>query len=443
MNKEWQKYESKMSAIHNRLLSLFNHINQRGLAELIRNAFWSILSHTLSRGIVIFSSILLARHFNVQDFAAFSYFQITTSMLGAYAAMGLGVTASRYFAMVGRGRATLNEAPPPLGALFVTSVITAVIATCGVIFFAGQWLSAGIAVPKMLLALGVFVVAMRTVPGGAVLGLELYRQSTIVATLAAAVMFMGVAYAIAKESIFIAMVSVLFSAFIQVSGEIVLVARYISPRNIFQTGWSEKGNFKNVFGFSGPMLIVSILAVSGPWLLGTMISRQNGAHAFALYSIGLQWFALALVIPGMVSRVILPRIVRAKSQESISTQLLVRQSAVMVTVVALVVAVIVMIWSDQLMSLYGNQYQADRWLIAGFLLAAVFSAPANTIGNAIVADNGQGAWLCITLVWLGTILVIGCLTSSLAAWAGVIALGSGAAVMTAGAIWLALRKKLI
>ena len=73
-------------------------LNPRVLAK---NAFWALLCHVLSRGSLMLAAILLAREFETSSFAAYSYFQLTISMLATYAAMGLGVAASRFFAEAG------------------------------------------------------------------------------------------------------------------------------------------------------------------------------------------------------------------------------------------------------------------------------------------------------------------------------------------------------
>jgi hypothetical protein len=82
---------------------------------LATNAVWSLLSHLLSRGSLMVAAIILARALPTPAFAAYSYFQMTVSMLAAYAALGLGVTASRYFAEVGHEQ---PDAPPAPWARF-------------------------------------------------------------------------------------------------------------------------------------------------------------------------------------------------------------------------------------------------------------------------------------------------------------------------------------
>jgi hypothetical protein len=94
-------------------------------------------------------------------------------------------------------------------------------------------------------------------------------------------------------------------------------------------------------------------------------------------------------------------------------------------------------------SFYGSKYSADRWFIAAFLGAAVLSAPANTVGNAIVANGGQNTWLILTVVWFFVLLFSAVATASLGALSGAVAQAAAAAVLTGMAVTTARSKQWI
>src|SRR5690606_31752242 len=77
----------------------------------------------------------------------------------------------------------------------------------------------------------------------------------------------------------------------------------------------RKDIFVSITKFVGPLVFITILAASSSWILGRLILKDYGEHTFAAYSIGLQWFALALFIPGMISRVVLPRLIREEKNQ--------------------------------------------------------------------------------------------------------------------------------
>lgn len=338
------------------------------------------------------AAIFLARNLQPQGFAAYGYFQMTVAMLTTYAAMGLGVTASRYFAEFERDRGGDSA---PIGTLLALSLFLAATAFMIVLLLPGAWLHAGLPVPQWLIALGVAIAVAGVVPGGGILGLEKYRQASIVSLLSAIVM-LGMAWLAARsKSPILAMWGIVGGAGVQLVGQLVVI--------VFTTGWQAvsdscrwtRREIRKLAGFAGPMFLVSILAGSGTWIVGRLILADSGERNFAAYSIGLQWFALGLLLPGMVSRVLLPSLVRSRGGDAKG---LVRTGIAMAMAPALAMVLAGLVLAPSLIRLYGNEYSEFSFVIPVFLWIALMSAPVNTVGNAIVAKNGQIAWLCFSAI---------------------------------------------
>ncbi|AKX56098.1 hypothetical protein AKN90_10560 [Thiopseudomonas alkaliphila] len=122
------------------------------LKLLASNAVWSGTAHLLGRGSLVVAAMLLSNKLLSGDFAAYSYFQLTVSMLATYSALGMGVTASRFFAEVG---VVKSECLQPLGALWLLSILIGLI-ICGLILLIpNEWISGGLNIPNWLLSLGV------------------------------------------------------------------------------------------------------------------------------------------------------------------------------------------------------------------------------------------------------------------------------------------------
>jgi O-antigen/teichoic acid export membrane protein len=243
-----------------------------------------------------------------------------------------------------------------------------------------------------------------------------------------------------------AMLGVCFAAIIQATGESIIAIRTVGWRVLRASARLSVESIRKIFSFAGPMFLVTLIAASGPWLLGrSILDQNNGEHAFALYVIGLQWYSLGLLLPGMLSRVILPRLIRSNSVSSsvVATRKIVIQGALMSLSGATVMAILGVIFGPWLISIYGEHYAPGRWLIAAFLGAAVLAAPANTIGNAIVAKNGQLTWLMLTVLSVLILLSIGKLASPLGAFAGAIAQAVAATVLTGVAVGVAFVRKII
>lgn len=390
------------------------------------------------------AAIVLARHTDTGSFASYSYFQLTISMLAAYAAMGFGVTASRFFAeaRIDGGDNSL----PLVGTLWGLSCVLSIAASLIVASVPSSWLSAGVEVPRWLLACGVLGMALDVVPGGAVLGLEKYRDASMIAAMSGATVLLAAFVAVGSHNIRVGMYGLVAGSLVQACGESFIIARALGWRRLAKGLRFRFTEIPRVLALSGPMFLVSLMSASGGWLVGRIIlNGPGGQPQFALFTIGLHWFALALVVPGMLSRVLLPRLVRAGASLSDpgAAQRLVRAAIVMTLLVACTVALAGIVMGPWILRLYGDRYATGTSVVVTFLIAAVASAPANTIGNAIVARDGQWLWLLLTSAWVGVLIVGAYTLRAQGAWGGGATYALAYGTLTTSAFAVARRRALV
>ena len=67
---------------------------------------------------------------------------------------------------------------------------------------------------------------------------------------------------------------------------------------------------------------------------------------------------------------------------------------------------IVFIFKGYIIDFYGFKYKKYENILILFLLVAILYAPANTLGNAIVAKLGSLLWLIITIVWFLILMIV-------------------------------------
>ncbi len=409
---------------------------------LVVNAFWALMSHVLWRGSLMLTALILARSLDTSGFAAFSYFNLTVSMLAAYATLGLGVTASRFFAEVGHEKQ--DQDPAPLGALLAMSLLISSVAFLLVLLAPTDLIDPGLKISPLLMAAGVAAVAIGVVPEGAILGLERYRQATLISAFSGGIIIVSGWWAASIQAPEVAMSAIVIGAFFQAAGQFIISGKVAGWSRLFRGFWLCERDLRRIFQFAGPMLLVSMLSATGSWLVGRIIlNGQDGERGFALYSIGLQWFSLTLLIPGIVSRVVLPRLVRSAMAETESRKILVRISIGLSVLAALPIVLLCMLFGAWVMSIYGEQYNSGRWFISAFMCVAALNAPTNTLGNGIVSQDGQMTWLYLTCLWFGVLVSIAMVTAKHGAWAGVFAQGSASFALVLFALIVAKRKELI
>lgn len=409
------------------------------------NVAWSALSHIMERGSLVIASIILSRNLDAEAFAVYSYFYITASMISAYAALGLGVTASRFFA---ESRHLPEQAWPPIGTLWCLSLLVGVALAVVITILPNTWISSSLSLPNWAISLGAFSLAVNIVPGGGILGLELYRTASIVSFLSACALLLGILTTADSRSALAAILVFSGSRIIHALGSTVVTVRTVGVNNLLRHLSFSRQNVVRISGFAGPLVAVALLAAGGPWLVGRIIlGGPSGSVGLASYTIGMQWLALILFIPGMISRVLLPRFVahhlRDTRDNDQSTRTIMIQGVGLTLVAALTMAIAGCLASPWLSTLYGVDVLVTPGLLSAFMLAAVPSAMANSLGNAIVVHDGQRQWLGITIVWFIVLIVASVSLTPQGSLAGAYAFGVSSTVLAGLSLLVAAKRKLI
>ena len=362
----------------------------------------------------------MARGFSTEGFAAYSYFRETVVLIATYAALGLGVTATRCFAAAEVKTLEGERALP--GSLSSLSFMASGLVAVVVLAIPGTWITAEFAIPQWLLAVAIGLSALEVVPINAVVGLERYRAVVLLSFLYAGVVVLAAWRSVTLGDPIVGMWGLIGGSLTQVAGSYVVIHRAIGWRAMTEGAVPRLRNLRGAIRIAGPMFATSLMVVSGNWLVGRiMLEQPDGDRVFALYAVGRQWYGLGLVIPAMVSRVLLPRLVRIKgSGDRDDMRGLVRLSTAVSTISAIVVASVVVPLGPWFLSFYGHRYSGATWLITGFMAVAVITSPARALTNPIVADDGQKSLLAFTVVWMVFLLVVSWLglRIGMGVWAG-------------------------
>jgi O-antigen/teichoic acid export membrane protein len=398
-------------------------------------AAWSLLRHVLVRGSVFGSTIIVARMLNTEALAAYMYFQVTVAMIAAWSMSGIGVTASKVFANFQLGNT--EDCSRQIKALSGLVVAASCIAALLVFTIPAAWLVVPSVVPRWLLALGVSAAFFGAFSSSAVIGTGRFREAAFAAAVGGCVLLASVFIGGAMQSVTVAMVGLSLAALIQGIGELkVTVGPTVSSilRGRLDVGWLET---KRVFYRSLPMGMVSILSATGTWLVSRMIRADGLERDFALYAIGMQWFSLGMVLPGVLAQVTFAPIMRATgaSGNATSDAARIRHYAVVTSGAALVIGFGCLLAGPYLFSIYGREYVADWWVAPAFVTIAVLAAPINIVGNALVGANKQRTWLALHAVSFAVTVAFVCSFLHLGgAVAAALGHAFGMGVLLAGAV---------
>ncbi len=390
------------------------------------------------------SMIILARSLDVSGYAAYGYFVLIISMLSAYATMGMGVSATRFFAGLVKKKNTSQS--QTLAALITLSFGSSAIAFLLVMLAPSSFIGENISIPRWLLALGVFAFALNSVPNGAILGLQKYRKTAVISLVIGLVLILGATWSAHMENVKLAMLTLVVSGLIQtVMGAVVIG---------FSVGWSQiangfpfkKNNVTRVLSFSGPMFLVTLFASTGSWLVGRIILQgPEGERGFALFSIGLQWFSLGMLLPSQVSIVSFPKLVHSRSSGAKLEDIrqIARYGMQYVVILSLTTLLVGTLFGNSILAFYGANYRVNRWFVGSFLLASVFGSITAMIGNIILAYDGAWNWLAFTSIWFLVLCLISLGLQDIGGWTGAVAYSGAYLVLMTCSASYAYKKRLI
>lgn len=400
------------------------------LNVLARDAALAMLAQILARGSLVVAAALIASGLEVSQFSAYSFFHLTVNTIATYAGLGVAVSAAKTFASVAVESETSRE---DIAVLWLISSVIA-LAVILLAYVGGEMLFAfDMRVSSLQYSVAIGLIVLGVVPSGGINGMGAFGEAAIVAIPVALVVVLGSAVASSQASLDGA-IWVLIAGFgLRTCGEAAICLRRVGwPK--FRVGRRrlEQG-FRRVSKMIGPLALVSIFVATGIWSVGRIILSARGEREFALFAIGLQWYGLGLLVPGVIARVLFARQVKLASSRSSDGRRhrlrLLHQGMFSSIGATLLVALLCATLDSRLIAFYGPAYANDSWVITAFLFASTIKASASLLGNSLVVRNGQRAHLALTAVEV-IILVAGVvLMRSMGTLGAVLSIGISGFVM--------------
>ncbi len=362
------------------------------------DVFYVAASQVLGRGSLILASLVVANFMLPEHFALFAYFNLTVTMIAAFATLGLGLAASRIFAesTIELGEAKRRE----LRTVLCLTLACALVAVLLLHVLPNRLVHADFDLNRGLLYSAILAVTLNNVVAGALSGRGAFRTMALAAAASLCTLIAGVGTAVYVANIELAILAVLASMLVQVSIQAHAIRALLGRGNAesFLPRWRD---VSRVLQIAGPMFATSLLVMSVFWLLGRFVlGGQNGVAEFSNYAIGLQWFSFILLVPAIITRVFFPRIVRAAKSETADKRRLVIANAGANFTIAGFIGCITLLFPDALLALYGAAGETARAAFPVFVLAAIVASPVNGLGNSIIArDPGPRRWLLLQVIW--------------------------------------------
>ena len=378
--------------------------------RLAKGTFWSIAGTGISRGLMLVSTILVARILGQIGYGELGIIHSTIIMFGVFAEFSVGVTATKYVAEF------RQDDPDRAGRIISFSNMLATVTgsfMALILYVLAPWLAEhSLVAPHLdsVLRIGSVMLLFSALNGaqtGALAGFEAFRTIARVNLFVGLTTFpilVGGAYIGGLEG---AAWALAINMGINWFLNNIALRNEAKRHNIFisfKGCWNERSI---LWSFSIPTVLSGIMYGLVNWICNTMlVNRPDGYGEMGIYNAANQWYAVMLFLPGMLGSVLLPILSERLGQKETKQSEKLIISTIKINAV-LVIPLIVLggIASPYIISLYGDGFRGE-WptlvvaLITGGLLAVQFP-----VGYALAAAGRMWINFAMNVGW-GLIFII-------------------------------------
>lgn len=375
----------------------------------IHAVLWSVVAAVASRSITLCTTIACARFLGKAGFGQFGIVQNTANMVAVLAALGLGITATRYIA-------DLRERDPEragriVGMAWLMGVVSGLILTAVSIvsapWMARELLHAGnLAGPLRIASALVFLNSLLAFQNGALAGFEAFKRLATINIISGLISVPLIVIGVWKFGLYGAVTGTALA-----QGVNWLLNERLLVKECRRAGIriSTKGALREMevfWSFSLPALLGSLSTAPVFWFCSVLIVRsRNGFDQMALYSGADRWRLAILFIPTALFQSALPMLSNMhKSNPEGYDRVAKANLWVNMAVVVLPILGIAAL-SPQIMSTYGKGFRSG-WPVLAVICIGTLPEALNTIfGYPLIAKGRMWArfWydILLTLVLLG------------------------------------------
>jgi O-antigen/teichoic acid export membrane protein len=370
---------------------------------------WNIVASVVSRSMVLLAAIGCARFLGKSGFGQLGIVQTTANMVSALAALGLGVTATRYVA-------DLRERDPERAGRIIglSWTITAVSgATLAVLsIFTARPIAVlmmhapELAVPIRIASVIVFLNAMLAYQNGALSGFEAFRPLASINLISGILSLPIVLAGVWRWGLNGAVAGIAVSLVINWWLNERLLRKECKLANIpirIREGFQEATVF---WTFSLPALVGSLSIAPVLWFCSTLIVRSpRGFEQMALYAGADRWRLAILFIPTALFRTALPMLSNLHEQDPAAYRRVHRAHLLLNLMVVVAPVLLVACFSVPIMNSYGSGFRAG-WPVLVVLCAATIPEALNTVFSYPLMARGKMWFRCAFDLALSLILLL-------------------------------------
>jgi len=380
--------------------------------RLANGVVWSLIGAVILQGSNLISSILTARLLGREQFGEYGMVQSTVGMLGIFAGLGLGVTATKYVAEL--RRSDPERAGRIIGLSLLVALISGGLLAVALTLFAETLAAVTLNAPSLVLELRIasivlFLTAFNGAQTGSLSGLEAFRTIAKISLARGVLTFPVTVILVLFWRLPGAIWALVVSAALACLLSHFYLRSHCAAEGISLRFSGALRERRVLWAFSTPAFFSSALVSPAMWLANIMLVHQAGGYAeLALLSAANQWRSAIGFIPGVLGQTALPILSslhgnrdRARYANTLQWNL------ALTAITAGAAALPVIVGAPWIMRAYGPGF-AQGWPVLTISATTAFVSCLNgAVGTAILSSGAAWAGFAFNAMWAG-VFISGC-----------------------------------
>lgn len=384
-----------------------SEINKR----FARGVFWSVIGSTISRGLMLVATIVVARLLGKDSYGELGMIQSTVGMFGVFAGFGLGLTATKYVA-------EYRERDPARAGRIIGMSGAFAFASAGLMALTlvalAPWLAADtINAPHLtnLLRIGAIILffsAMNGAQTGALAGLEAFKKTAQVNVFVGLVAFPVLLVGTYLSGLQGAVTALAINLGFNWLFNHLALRKEAKQRFVPLTLVGAIREWPILWRFSLPSALAGMMVGPVTWACSAMLANQpDGYGELGIYNAANQWHVLLMYLPGILSSVLLPILSKEMSEDEYKNPS--RMLILSIRANLLIVAPLVLILSALspfIMQAYGSGFEQGWPTFIVAMMTALVVAAQTSVAQVIIASGRVWMGLLMNVGWALTFVVL-------------------------------------
>jgi len=380
-------------------------------ARFALGALWSLAGAAVSRGFLLFASVVCARFLGKEGFGALGMIQSTVGMFGIFAGLGSGLTATKYVSEFRRqdrmkaGRIlALSASAAFLSGGTVTVLMILLAPYLAQHVLASPQLAAPLAIGSGL----VFFGAINGYQTGALAGFEAFETIARVNFFAGVASFPLIVIGVWRGGLRGAVWGSVASLAINWALNNRALGRECASANVFCQFATCHKELSILHRFSLPAFLASIAVGPAMWVCNAWLVRQPQGYAeLGIYAAADKWRLLILFVPTSVFAMVLPMLSNLHGESDVAGfRKVFRANLQLNASLSLFGALLIAALAVPIMTVYGNSFRSGRAVLVVLALSAVPEVLNSVLGQPLIAAQQMWRRFVFDLLLVAVLLVL-------------------------------------